>query len=96
MEDDRVALGRVMTSCGDLVVRRREAVLIWRLIDGLRVVRLDHRLHVDDVGFGDHLVDVVDDPVVGALVVELFEELGEGSHLLGGEDDHSASNWLRA
>ena len=58
VQDDRVALGLGRQQlAGDLVRRRRQPVLGRRVDAGLGVVGLDDRLHVDDVGVRDALLD---------------------------------------
>ena len=51
------------------------------VVERLRVVRLDDRLHVDDVRVGDALVDAFDLAVVDVALIEFGTELREQRHV---------------
>src|SRR3990172_8716002 len=59
VEDDRVARSPFEQFPGDPVVVGGGGTFLAALIATLGVVRLDHRLHIDDVGLGDGVGDVI-------------------------------------
>ena len=88
VEDDRAALRLLAQQlAGHDVLRRREAGLAGPLDARRRVVGLDDRLHVDDVGLADDVADVAGLLVVHVERVELRLELGEERHVGRADDD---------
>jgi hypothetical protein len=88
VEDHAVALGFGQHLPGDTVVGRGRPLVAAAVLDPrLGVVGLHHRLHVDDVGLGDHLVDVLSAPGVQVRLRQLAEEL-VGHRKLLGRDEH--------
>ena len=76
----RLALSR-SSSRGDAVLGRGEPDLVATLHARRRVVGLDDRLHVDDVGLADDIAHVAGLLVVDVERVDLRLELGQQAHV---------------